>query len=150
VVEPEDDDDPDGDENVPHENSMQVAAEGLEDDDEEVKAGYANNEYVEPEDPHLDELEGDGWVHSTCVENIRAEFNLSTIRTAVDDLKVGDIFEIKVKLLEAITEWSIMCGVLFTQVKSNKTNYTAVCAIMVEGDNTSKDLCLWRLYADTL
>ena len=85
-----------------------------------------------------------------CGENIRAEFNLSTVRTAVDDLKVGDIFEIKVKLLEAITEWSIMCGVLFTQVKSNKTNYTAVCAIMVEGDNTSKDLCLWRLYADTL
>ena len=37
-----------------------------------------------------------------------AEFNLSTVRTAIDDLKVGDIFETKVKLLEAITEWSIM------------------------------------------
>ena len=47
---------------------------------------------------------GDGWVHSTCVENIRVEFNLSTVRTAIDDLKVGDIFETKVKLLEAITE----------------------------------------------
>ena len=31
-----------------------------EDDDEEIKAGYANNEYVESEDPHSDELEGHG------------------------------------------------------------------------------------------
>ena len=75
MVEPEDDDDPDSGENVPHENSMQVAAQGLKDDNEEVEIGYANNEYVEPEDLHPDELEGDGWVHSTCMENIRAEFN---------------------------------------------------------------------------
>jgi len=39
---------------------MQVAAQGLDDDDKEVGAGYANNEYVEPEDPHPDELVGDG------------------------------------------------------------------------------------------
>ena len=89
-------------------------------------------EYVEPEDPHPDELEGDGWVHSTCVENIRAEFNLSTVRPATDDWKVGDIFETKVKLLEAIIEWSIMRGVSFTRVKSNKTNYTTVCPSRVE------------------
>jgi len=131
VVEPEDDD-PDVGDNVSHENSMQVAAQSLEDDDEDVEAGYANNEYVEPEDPHPDELEGDGWVHSTYVENIRVEFNLSTVRTATDDLKVGDIFETKVKLLETITEWSIMCGVSFTKVKSNKTNYTTVCASIAE------------------
>ena len=81
------------------------------------------------------------------MENIRAEFNLSIVRTGIDDLKVGDIFETKVKLIEAITEWSIICGVLFTQVKSNKTNHTTVCAFIVEGDNTSKDLCLWRLHA---
>ena len=60
VVEPEDDDDPNGDEYLPHENSMQVTAQGLEDNDEEVEAGYANNEYIEPEDLHPDELEGDG------------------------------------------------------------------------------------------
>ena len=77
---------------------MQVAAQGLEDDDEEVEAGHANNEYVEPEDPHPDELQGDAWVHSTCVEDIRAEFNLSIVRTVTDNLKVGDIFETKVKL----------------------------------------------------
>ena len=51
VVEPEDDDNPDGDENLPHENSMQVVAQDLEDDDEEVEAGYAKNEYVEPKNP---------------------------------------------------------------------------------------------------
>ena len=50
VVEPEDDNDPGTGENVPHENSMQVAAQGLKDDNEEVEVGYANNEYVEPED----------------------------------------------------------------------------------------------------
>ena len=60
VVELEDDDNPDVVDNVSHENSMQVTAQGLEDDDEEVEAGYANNEYVEPENPHPDELEGDG------------------------------------------------------------------------------------------
>ena len=54
VVEPEDDD-PDGGENVSYENSMQVAAHGLK-DDEEVEAGYANNKYVKPEDPHPNEL----------------------------------------------------------------------------------------------
>jgi len=60
----------------------------------------------------------------------------------IDNLKVGDIFETKVKLLEAITEWSIMLRVSFTQVKSNKTNYITVCASIVEGDNASKEMCL--------
>ena len=93
VVEPEDDNDPDGGENVSHENSVQVAAQDLEDDDEEVEAGYTNNEYAKPEDLYPDKLEGDGWVHSTCVENIRAEFNLSTVRIVTGDLQVGDIVE---------------------------------------------------------
>ena len=95
-------------------------------------------------------MEGDGWVHSTCIENIRAEFNLSTVRTATDDLKVGDIFETKVKLLEVIIEWSIMRGVSFTQVKSNKTNYTVVCASRIEGDNAYRDVCLWRPHTSVL
>ena len=99
VVDPEDDDVPDLVNNVPHESSMQVAARG-----EEVEACYAKNESVEPEDPHSDELEVNGWVDSTYVENIRAEFNLSIVRTATDDSKVEDIFETKVKLLEAITK----------------------------------------------
>jgi len=120
AVEPADDDDPDAVDNVPHVNNMQVAARILEDDDEEVETGYANNEYVGPKNPHPDEFEGDDWVHSTYMENIRAEFNLSIARTVTDDLKVGDIFETKIKLLEAIIEWSLMCGVSFTQVKSNK------------------------------
>ena len=77
----------------------------------------------------------------------KAEFNLSIVRTVTNDLKVGNIFETKVKLLEAITEWSIMPGVSFTQVKSNKTNYAAVCASKVEGDNASRDVCSWRLHA---
>ena len=76
------------------------------------------------------------------MENIWVEFNLSTVRIVTDDLKVGDIFETRVKLLEAITEWSIMCGVSFTQVNINKTNYTAVCASRIEGDNASRDVCL--------
>ena len=58
-----------------------------------------------------------------------------------DDLKVGDIFKTKVKLLKVITEWSIMCGVSFTQVNINKMNYTAVCASRIEGDNASRDVC---------
>ena len=57
----------------------------------------------------------------TCGE-YKVEFSLSTVRTVIDDLKVKDICETKVKLLEAITEWSIMRGVSFMQVKKNKTN----------------------------
>ena len=83
VVEPKDDDDPDAVNNVPLENSMQVATQRHEDDDKEVEAGYANNKYVKPEDQHPDELEGDGWVHFTYVENIRAEFNLSLVRMMI-------------------------------------------------------------------
>jgi len=75
------------------------------------------------------------------VENISAEFNLSIVRNVPDDLKVEDYFETKVKLLEVITEWSIMRGVSFTQVKSNKTNYTSVCASRAEGDNAYRDVC---------
>ena len=52
AVEPKDDDDSDAGKNMPHENTMQVAAQGLEDDDKEVEAGYTNNKCVEPEDPH--------------------------------------------------------------------------------------------------
>ena len=73
----------------------------------------ANNEYVEPIDLHPDELEGDDWVNSTCVEHITSEFNRSSIPTGTGDLKMGDLFESKVKLLQAITEWSIQHGVPF-------------------------------------
>jgi len=50
-------------------------------------------------------------------------------------------------LLEAITEWSNMRGVSFTQVKSNKMNYKAICVSITEGDNASRDVCPWRLHA---
>jgi len=59
VAKPEDDDDLDAGDNMPQENSMQLAAQCLKDDDEEVEACYTNNEYVEPEDPHPNKLEGD-------------------------------------------------------------------------------------------
>jgi len=54
---------------------------------------------------------------------------------------VGDIFELKVKLLQAITEWSIQRGVSFVHVKSNTIRYIAVCASIKVGENESKDMC---------
>ena len=81
------------------------------------------------------------------MKNITTEFNRYTTPTATEDLKVGDIFESKVKLLEAITEWSIICGVSFMPLKTNKTCYTAVCTSIVDGDNTSRNVCPWRLHA---
>ena len=56
---------------------------------------------------------------------------------------MGDIFKSKVKLLEVITKWSILRGVSFTSLKTNKTCYTAVCASVVDDDNASRDVCLW-------
>ena len=81
------------------------------------------------------------------MENITAKFNRYTAPTVVEDLKVRNIFEPKVKLLKAITKWSIMCGLSFTSLKTNKTCYTAVCASVVDGDNASRDVCPWRLHA---
>ena len=46
--------------NILQENGMQVAVQGVEDDTEWVNDAHANNEYVEPEDPHLDEFEDNG------------------------------------------------------------------------------------------
>jgi len=83
------DDDSDGSDNVLKENSMQVAAQGVEDDIKQVEDAYANNEYAEPKDPHPSDFEDDGWVNSTYMKNITAEFNRFTIPTATDDLKVG-------------------------------------------------------------
>ena len=120
------DDDPDAGEDVPQKNSMLFAEQGLEDDDH-ADDGYTNNEYVEPEDLNPDEFEDDAWVNSTYVKNITAGFNRYTSPTATEDLKVGDIFELKVKLLQAITEWSIKRGVsfmlLFSDYSTNKVYF---------------------------
>ena len=78
---------------------MQVAAQGVEDDTEQVEDVYANNEYVQPKALHPDESEDDCWVNLIYVENIITEFNRSTASIATEDLKVGDIFESKIKLL---------------------------------------------------
>jgi len=67
--------------------------------------------------------------------------------TATEDLKVKDIFESKVKLLQSITEWSIKHGVSFTPVKTNKSCHTIICAFIREGDNVCRDMCLWKLHA---
>ena len=141
------DGDLDAGEDVPQKNSMLFAAQGLEDDDDHVDDGYTNNEYVEPEDPNPDKFEDNAWVNLTYVENITAEFNKYITPNATENLKVGDIFESKVKLLKVITEWSIIHGVSFTSLKTNKTCYTTTCASIVDGDNTSRDVCPRRLYA---
>ena len=69
------------------------------------------------------------------MKNITSKFNKSATSTATEDLKVGVIFESKVKLLQAITEWSIKHGVSFAPVKINRTCYTTVCTFIIEGDN---------------
>jgi len=55
---------------------MQAAALGDKDDTKWVESENVNNEYVEIEDPHPDEFQDDGWVDSTYVKNITAEFNM--------------------------------------------------------------------------
>jgi len=45
------------------------------------------------------------------MEHITSEFNRSSIPTGTEDLKMGEIFESKVKLLQAITIhslWSVI------------------------------------------
>ena len=58
-----------------------------------------NNEYVKPIDSHSDEMEDNDWVNATHVKHIT-----SSSLTGSEDLKGGEKFESKVKLLQAITE----------------------------------------------
>ena len=69
------------------ENNMQVAAQDLEDETDQVEDGYANNEYVESKDSHPDEFEDDSWVNQTYVKNITSELNKSTVPTSIENLK---------------------------------------------------------------
>ena len=85
---------------------MQVTTQDLEDNTDQIEHVQANNEYVEPRDPHPDEFENDGWVILTYVKNMTSKFNRSTTPTTIKDLKMRDIFELKVKLTQAITESS--------------------------------------------
>ena len=57
----------------------------------------------------------------------------------------GNIFESKVKLLQAITKLSIKRGMSFASVKTNKSCYTTVCASIKEQDNVYRNV--WRLHA---
>ena len=63
------DDDFDKDDNVLQKSSMQVAAQGVEDDTELIENAYANNKYVEPKDSHPYEFHDDGLINS------RGEYN---------------------------------------------------------------------------
>ena len=93
-----DDNNSDEDDNVVQENSMQVSAEGDENNTKWVDGAYANNEYVGLENSYPDEFQDKDWVDMIIVENITGEHNKSALPTTTDDWKVGDRFETKVKL----------------------------------------------------
>ena len=61
------------------------------------------------------------------VQNITVEHNRFVPPTVIDDLKVGDIFETKVKFLQAISKWSIVRSVSFKPTETNMSFYTTVC-----------------------
>ena len=69
---------------------------------------YVNNEYVELQNSYPDEFEGEDKVVMTVVENINVEHTRCAPSNSMNDLKVGDIFESKVKLLQAFSERSII------------------------------------------
>jgi len=75
------------------------------------------------------------------VEHISSEFNRLIAPIATNDLKVGDIFESKVELLQEITKWSIARGVSFVPMKTNRICYIVVCASIIEGYNVGRNVC---------
>ena len=91
------------------------------------------------------------------MNNITAEFNRSIAPTAIENLKVGDMFESKVKLQQAIIEWSIKHGVSFMPVKTNKFCYTTTCA-SIKSKRMLVEMCacgdyvplFLRVHVDTL
>ena len=93
---------------------------------------------------YLDEFEGENWNDMTVMENVSVEHTWYAPAYVTDDLKIGDIFESKVKLLRALCEWSIVQSVSFEPIKMNKKCYIAVCdADDADGGNT----WLWRVHA---
>ena len=106
VQENSDEDESEQSDDVLQENSMQVAKQDL--DTDQVENVHDNNEYVELTDPHFDKFEDDDWVTSTRVEHITYEFNRSKASTDTDDLKVGDIFDSKVKMLKQLPNGSLL------------------------------------------
>ena len=128
------------------ENNMQVAAQDLEDDINRGEDVQANSKYVESIDFQHGEFEDDEGKSDKCgTYNFWVQYV-----TGTENLKVGDIFESKVKLLQVITEWFIQRGVSFSPVKTNRACYTIICTSIIEGDNESRDVCLWRLHTSVL
>jgi len=109
-----------------------------------IDNAYANNEYVGLKDQYSDEFQGNDWLDMTVVENITVEHNKSDPPTTTGDLRVGDIFESKIKLLQVISEWCIAYSVSFKPVKINRTCYTAICDVDNNGGGKSamETLCL--------
>ena len=120
---------------------MQVAVQNLEYNTDQAENVHANNEYVELIDSHPDEFVDYDWVNLTHIEYITLEFNRFTTPAVIEDLKVKNIFESKVKLMRAITEWFIKREVSSTPVKTNRSCYTAVCTFIIEDDNVGRDVC---------
>ena len=79
-----------------------------------------NNKYIEPTDPHLEELEDDNWVNLTHVEHITSEFNRSITPIGTEDLKVGDIFESKLNCCKQLPSdpFSVECHLCLVRPKN--------------------------------
>ncbi|XP_020242978.1 uncharacterized protein LOC109821202 [Asparagus officinalis] len=133
-------------------DSMQFVTQDVEDNPEWPDEAYVNNDYVEYEEPPPDEFEDDEWIRSSTVKDMC--IGESSTRRGDDDapFKVGDLFETKDQLVDAIREYSFEKNFKFKQVKSNRTSYDAICFMntqrtgLTEG-NEADYSCPWKLYA---
>ncbi|XP_020266359.1 uncharacterized protein LOC109841831 [Asparagus officinalis] len=134
-------------------DNMQFVGEDDEENLDWPDKAYVNNEYVEYEEPPPDEFEDDEWVRSSTAHDIR--IGESSSNRGDDEevpFRVGELFETKDQLVDAIRDYSIKKLVKFKQIKSNRTSYEAICFMNTQRQgraegNESDYACPWKLYA---
>ena len=129
-------------------DSMVFVSHDLEDHISWIENFNANNEDVEFEDPLPDDIEIEHMLHVSQV-NPRQFGNV-----CVEDVitfHVGDLFDTKELLVEAVSEYSLRKGVVYKAVKNNRKNINLVCALHEDvcSDSTipCNAQCPWKLKA---
>ena len=118
---------------------MQVNNEPLNYDFPAADDNDADSDEAEMEVPLDDDLCTAQMLARSVVANLQFSSERFSTSCVQAGFSVGMVFETKDKFLQQLTEWSILHAVSYKPIKSNKTQYTAICT--VEGN------CPWRIHA---
>ena len=129
-------------------DSMAFVSHDLEDHISWIENFNANNEDVEFEDPLLDDIEIEHMLHVSQVNP--QQFGNVCVEDVIT-FHVGDSFDTKELLVQAVSEYSLRKGVVYKAVKNNRKNIKFVCGLHEDvcPDSTipCNAQCPWKLRA---